>query len=343
MQPIKIITGILALFILVSCEKDIIFSGETTKPQLVINSLATTDSILTIRITKSKFFLEDEGPFETVFNATVNIKVNGTSLNNVVNKGGGLYTSDYIPKPGDLIRIEVKAPGMDDAYTEQEIPETVEIIGIDTTSKTFDEQPMIGGGYYTGSYYVYDTIGYYKTIQFDVTLRFKDKPDENNYYRLAVRMRNIINDSIVIEEYSYIDFYDIVSGKTTNNDETDFLDLGYSNNDYNIFSDELFDGEIYPLKFRFSRASSRMLPGHEDDYKTVNDISDSKKIEVFVELQSISKSYYLYMKTISNYSGDNFFAEPVQIHNNINGGIGIFGSYTKNTARFDIIPLNLSF
>lgn len=338
MRPIKILTGIIALFILVSCEKDIEFPGETTKPQLVINSLASTDSILTIRITKSKFFLEDEGPFETVSNATVIIKVNGTAMSNVINRDSGLYTCNYIPKPGDLIIIDVKAPGFEAAFTEQEIPETVEIIGIDTTRKTYDEQPMIGGGYYAESKYAYDTIGFYSVHQFDIKLRFKDKPDVNNYYRLALRTKSIIDDTTFYEYYESFDFYDIVSGKSTNNDETDILDLGNSNNDYNIFSDELFDGEIYPLKFRFSRASSRMLPGHEEDFKSFNDFSTVKKIEVYVELQSISKSYYLYMKTISNYSTDNFFSEPVQIHNNIKGGIGIFGSYTKNIARFDIIP-----
>jgi hypothetical protein len=344
MQPIKILTGIIALFILVSCEKDIEFPGETTKPLLVINSLATTDSTLTIRITKSKFFLEDDGPFETVSNASVSIKVNGTPVSNIVNRGDGLYTCSYIPKPADLVRIEVKAPGMDDAYTEQEIPETVEIIGIDTTRKIYDEQPIIGGGYggygnnYTDDYYNYDTIGYYSMHQFDIKLKFKDKPDVNNYYRLAVRTKSIIDDSTYNEEYIYFDFYDIVSGNSTNSDDMDFLDFGYSNNDYNIFSDELFDGEIYPLKFRFGVSKARMLPGHEEDSKYVRDFSNIKKIEVYVDLQSISKSYYLYMKTISNYSGENYFSEPVQIHNNIKGGIGIFGSYTKNIARFDIIP-----
>lgn len=339
MQPIKILTGIIALFILVSCEKDIEFPGETTKPQLVINCLATTDSILSIRITKSKFFLEDEGPFETVSNATVSIKINGTSMTNVVNRDSGLYTCNYIPKPGDLIRIDAKAPGMDDVYSEQEIPGTVEIVGIDTIRKIYDELPMYGGGYYTESQYLYDTVGYYRLHQFDVKLRFKDKPDENNFYRLALKTKSIYDDSTFYEEYSYFDFYDIVSGKSTNNDETDFLDLGNSNNDYNIFSDELFDGEIYPLKFRFGITKTRMLPGYEEnETKIVKDFSNVKKLEVYVELQSISKSYYLYMKTISNYSTDNFFSEPVQIHNNIKGGIGIFGSYTKNVYRFDIIP-----
>lgn len=66
-----------------------------------------------------------------------------------------------------------------------------------------------------------------------------------------LRTKSIIDDTTFYEYYESFDFYDIVSGsKSTNNDETDILDLGNSNNDYNIFSDELFDGEIYPLKFK---------------------------------------------------------------------------------------------
>ena len=47
-----------------------------------------------------------------------------------------------------------------------------------------------------------------------------------------------------------------------------------------------------------------------------------------IELQSISKDLYLYLRTYSAQweIGDDFFAEPVIIHSNVSDGLGIFGA-----------------
>jgi len=53
--------------------------------------------------------------------------------------------------------------------------------------------------------------------------------------------------------------------------------------------------------------------------------------ELTIDLQQLSKSYYLYQKTkFASISSDPILSEPVQIFSNINGGIGILASYTSS-------------
>jgi len=46
-------------------------------------------------------------------------------------------------------------------------------------------------------------------------------------------------------------------------------------------------------------------------------------------LLTIDVNYYHYHKSLSNYTGDNPFAEPTIIYSNIKDGLGVFGAYRK--------------
>jgi hypothetical protein len=65
----------------------------------------------------------------------------------------------------------------------------------------------------------------------------------------------------------------------------------------------------------------------------------TERIEIVVELQSISREFYLYLHSREqNRTSGGFFSEPVPIFNNINGGIGIFAGYTNSVHRFEVTP-----
>jgi hypothetical protein len=60
---------------------------------------------------------------------------------------------------------------------------------------------------------------------------------------------------------------------------------------------------------------------------------DSAFLEVY--LYNTEKSYYLYHKSLENYSGDgNPFREASPVYSNVTGGLGIFASYTVDTLVF---------
>lgn len=336
MRQYRLLFGIAALFLMVSCEKEIEFSGEITEPVLVVNSFATPDSVITVKITESRFFLSSGDDFKRVHNAIVKLFVNGTFQEELKYVSNGIYKSVFTPSPGQTIRLEASATGLKPIESEVVMPDKITIIKIDSTISYTDKYPLPGGyyGYSEDGKYTYDTIGYYYNRNYNFTLNFKDISDNPDYYRLVLKTKLTFESGMINESYNYFDFTDIVSGKTIQS-ETDIFEEENSRNEYNVFSDELFNGNEYPLKFTYMRGIMEYLPGYEG--KNSND-SNPVKIELFIDLQSINKSYYLYLKTLSSFSGsESFFSEPVQIHSNINGGIGILGGYTRN-----IIHLNLS-
>jgi hypothetical protein len=99
-----------------------------------------------------------------------------------------------------------------------------------------------------------------------------------------------------------------------------------------VFSDDLINGKEYPLSFSTNEDVYEYLPKFDYGQRAA-----IKKV-VNIYLQSISKDYYMYLKSRSAaMAGTDFFSEQVQIHNNIVGGIGILGSYTfSNVVKVEL-------
>lgn len=128
---------------------------------------------------------------------------------------------------------------------------------------------------------------------------------------------------------------DLVFGSV---DESGIFGEGYSQSQYNEFSDEIFDGKSYGLKFStnfynaFYKDNGNPKPNVDATPKLVRN-------ELVIQLHSVSESYYKYLKTKSvGTEGFEMFSEPVQIFSNVKGGIGVLGSYA--IKRYSIeIPL----
>jgi len=325
MKTIHTLTGLLLLFLLASCDKDIDFSGEMTAPQLVINSFVSPDSFIVANITQSKFFLEDSEYGETykpVENAEVEVFVNDV-FKEKLTQGFilGTWSSQYKPKVGETIRLKVSATGFKTAWCETRIEQPISIIAIDSTIETKNKYPIT---MYIDSLGTSDTVAYQIDRQNHFSLRFKDPDNEQNYYRLLVK--TIITDSLDSVKWSmeslFFYFTDVVSGESS---DTGTGFGGSTPNPYHVFSDELFNGKEYALKFSCLSYYTTYIPPYK------NEIKEEQKI--IVELQSISKSYYLYLKTRPASGGYDPFSEPVKIHNNVHDGIGIMGSFSRSGPR----------
>ena len=81
------------------------------------------------------------------------------------------------------------------------------------------------------------------------------------------------------------------------------------------------------MKFSVLYNRNVFFPGHE---------KNPNKQEVTINLQKISHSYYHYLQTRAGINTRNFFAEPVQVYSNVDGGIGIMGSYTNSVISFQL-------
>ncbi len=327
---------ILAFFAVVftSCETDIEFSGKDSSTLLVVNSIITPDSLIKVQVSESKFFLDNDSKFNDVMNATVKIWVNDIEQPALLHKGNGLYVSSYKPKAADKIKITAKNDKYAEVKSFTEVLAAIPISTVDTTYKVTDRYPIFSNGGYGEYNGTNDTIGYNYNLQLNIKLHIKDPKESDNYYRIIMKTVDHSANGMSVVNTQYITSDDPVFGSTS--EEGIFGGEAYSI--YSVFSDALFNGKEYSLRISSNFFSSTLIrnePSKTDD-PDIKPYEIVKK-EIVFELQSISKSYYLYLKTRETSSNVmEFFSEPVQIYNNIEGGIGIFGNYNTSYYKLEI-------
>lgn len=320
------------IIVLQSCETIVEFDGEETTPLLVVNSFCTPDSVIMVNVSNSKFFLEENYTFDFVNNADVHLWVNGQLKEKLIFTENGNYKAQYIPKSGDIIKITAKNPVFSQVEGTVEIPASVEIQKVDTTLKKLESSPYIS--YISDQYnnYRMDTIGLIHNNQLNFEIKFKDPPGEN-FYRLVVKQRQYLDDGSYYDSPFYFSSEDLVFGSVS--EGSIFNEGNYSY--YFEFSDDLFNGKDYGLKFRCNFFQYEYFENKLPRKLDKPDGEISEHTELLIDLQSISKSYYLYIKTIvANSSVSEFFSEPVQIHSNVTGGVGVIGSYTHSIYKIGV-------
>lgn len=322
----------ISLFVL-SCRNEIEFNGNETQPLLVVNCFCTPDSIIKVHVSKSKFFLQDDSSFEFVNDATVNLWINDVKTEKLVSTGNGYYTATYKPKTGDRIKITAQNNQFSEVSGETDIYQSIPILSVDTASKMLESTPLTYYNNKPDGTYTIDTIGYTINRQLNYKVNFSDPANTKNYYRLVVTIRNYFLGGFYYDSPFYFNSDDLVFG---NNSESSIFEGGnYSY--YNEFSDDLFNGKNYGLMFYTNQYENVY-------YKDINQPKSQKydeftpiKSELLIDIQNISNSYYFYIKSrVASSSVVEFFSEPVQIHSNVKGGIGIIGSYTHSIYMFQI-------
>jgi len=326
-------------FFFFSCINDIEFNGEQQKPMLVLNSFVTPDSVVKVLLTRSKFFLDNYTKSDTIINAEVKLFVNDIFVEKLNPGTNGYYTGTYFPKENDMLKFVANSSQLGEVTATTNIVPKQAIIGIDSSSVSLGVYPQVQYSSYNGGPFIADTTGYSYSTGLDLRIRFKDAPNVKNYYRLVLKAKSYYTDGKVVENTVNSSSDDLVFG--SNN--TDILGEMSSYYLYNEFNDQLFDGKTYELKTRayFQKTKSIIKPNTSKP--TTIGVDTITRQELIVVLQSISESYYHYLKTIAaNQSGEDFFSEPVQIYSNIQNGLGILGSYTSSSKVFDL-PESLSF
>lgn len=140
----------------------------------------------------------------------------------------------------------------------------------------------------------------YTRIEFRVS--FADVPAEENYYRIFGLARGYFT-------YTY------------QNSTRKYISTRYVPFDKEFFSDNGMDGKNIILRT-------------DDKYYNYNDLfsaqCDSMILKIY--LYNTEKSYYLFHKSLAAYNdGENPFTESSPIYSNINGGSGVFTSYTVDS------------
>ncbi len=322
LQNSLIILVITCLAFFSSCTDEIEISDASITQSLVLNSIINPDSIVSIELSETKTIPGVSTSYYPIKGATVILFENNVEkeiLNYTKNTSDGdsaaIYESNsFYPEADKTYRVEVSNTDFDDIDCETTIPTPIAIESLDTICEDNSSN-----------------------MTFEVT--FTDSANVNNYYRILIRKtRGYLStewngdthtyDSVIVVTSSldgtYLDSEDPVFVGTENADDY-LLDTESDDNEFNIFSDELFDGQSYTLDFSYY--ARYLKPSYLE-----TDKGEFYKFTIL--LQSISYEEYKYLRTYANFEwneGGNL-SEPVQVYSNIDNGTGIFAGFSTDSA-----------
>jgi hypothetical protein len=307
-----ILLSILYMAIFTSCQQEKIEIPDTGR-KIVINGLITTDNLINVTINKSvslrNFGIGDDIDEDSanVYMYQNEILIDSLNYNKKKLINSALYfTPNYwskkiFPLPGKEYKIIVKRNGLPDATAKTTIPNAVKIEFADSTRIKMDP----------------DTFGssVYSNDRLICNIEFFDPLSEDNYYCLDLKSN----------------YYDIWLPPSDGKIHCDIRSVFFETNDPIveerliggnglegiIFSDKLVNGKKYKLTISFNLR--QLIRGYSSDYIPYKNV-------IYFRLLSITKDYYVYIKTIKQYSKNysNPLAEPVEVNSNVTGGYGIF-------------------
>ena len=323
--------AVLLATVFISCEKDIEFKGTISDPVPVLNSLLTPDSAVSVHLSQSRFVLGESKPMSPITNATVSLSVNGDLKEELIHEANGVFRGSYFPRPGDEIAIEVEADGYDRVESRTIIPRKPHVTVTDSTVTISEEDyspPMEPDRVYRTTY---------RSMQ--VQLKLTDAPDTENYYYikanqnyyqdgkllrslpLEVKLSELLKNNISSGGFIFEELFD-------EGDDTSMTE--------NLFPDFLVNGKdiFFDFSFHDTLNKAEYVRGEK-----VSGDNPELTVEYIIEIAEISKDLYQYVISGSQAvrAKDNGpFSEPVQVHTNIQNGIGILGAYTpyRFVSRF---------
>lgn len=323
MKHIKILILLIILCSLAGCDNEIDYLAKDKEPKLVINALLNAETSLNFLYVN----LTGKTDIEEVKDAKVEVYINNELKEIALPadkikyiKGGYIIKSSF--KVGDIVKISVKT--IDDKYhawAEIKVPERIFIDSVDTTTIKEKQRYMKVNDYMR-----------YK-------IKFRDRPNEKNYYRIILEQRNTTN---WIDSYgqkgsnSYLSTSMIIrddivltdGSPSTIEDEENGI-LAPIENRYSVFDDSRFTNSSYTMTV------SQSIPLK---VSTDNTTIESMTSDVTIRLMSITEHEYHYLRSLSMYYSDEFIeriSEPIRFPSNVKGGTGIIGisSESKKTMR----------
>lgn len=338
----KALAMIIIATLMISCEKEIEFNGDQTDSKLVINSLVEPGKPVSANISKSVFFLDNNGNTTAPDDLVASLSVNGNLIGEMIRQidtvwngwydyddQGNMYQNyrivttycnDYCPAVGDVVKITASANGFDDVEGETSSLPGALSCAI-TNSRVSNWESYYEPNYHTE---IEDDSVFYAGFVIELTIEITDaNPGQTDYYRLRVdngsKYDGVMNYLSYFAEYSDPVFGSLVA----ENDYFDFSDLDMAPE--GVFTDVLFDGRSYQIKVPISVSLRR-----DDEY-------DPDFFRFGIALEHMGKEYYYYLNTCKQIDEVlQFFMEPVQTYSNVKGGYGLVSGLSIDSLWFPV-------
>ncbi len=284
--------------------------------------------------TEGAYSSEVEEPDFTITDATVDLYVNGKFVEHMVPKvwenefvwgqpfGQDIkgFACNYIPQPGDVVRLHASNAEYGEAEAEVTIPQPVEIDKVE---------------YFPRDVTLWDDV---LTMDLEMLVYFTDPADRTNYYLFDIGRQSkgdYIEDeeglfSFVGEDVSFwfSDYSEPLFSEHISPLESVISDT-YG---YTVFSDRQIGGKQYPLHIRVqSLRFHNANPDNNPDYNATIDL----------KLYSISESYYRHVLSvwvanegIAGSLGSVGLGEAVFANSNVSSGAGVVAASSVSTFSF---------
>ena len=342
-NPMKRLSFLVTMFFFFACETVVEVDIPRNPSQLTVNSLFNPDSAWQVELSQDRFIL-DSKQFAPVPDAEVRITQDGQAVAMLEYNGDAPFTRNSIyranrnfpaPQAGESYTLEVAHPTFTNLSAVGQAPINESTL-ISAVLDTLDTRVEPGSP---------DRIAYALIIQ------FKDHPTAS-FYSVSAELRfkafglTTLNDSTVgtvrnIRSLSSVFTIDPVVDNPFDNyrDELLFKDVSFNGKTYELKLYVAFeDNSAYTNLF-----TSPLLLQDEtlfDEQGNVafvpGDTIDLSSMHVL--LRTVSNAYYEYgfTRDLQASVEDNPFAQPVQVFDNIEGGLGIFTGYSQQEQKVTI-------
>ena len=297
MKKTYLLLGI-TLLLVGGCETSVDIDFPSLAPRIVVNSFFAPGQRWEIHLSEALSTTEGIDAVRFIDNATAEILENDQVVTSLFHVGEGFYRSfsGHRPVVGTP-SLRVSAPGYEGIEAVGTIPEPVLV--------TFTHEITRRSA---------------SSADLEVTIHLTDPPDQDNYYYIASVFSRFVNQGSTSTNHLSFHTEDaailLESGDALGlNGPAEFGDV--------VFSDALFDGV-----------------SHEVVLEITTPLQDPSifrgTLEVY--LYSVSKTYYDYMTTYNVHEEvrGNPFAEPVQVHTNVQNGFGIFAGFIPYRLEIDL-------
>lgn len=287
-----------------SCTKDSEGDHSDFQSRIVLNSIFMPGEIMTVELSSSRDIFDSNSKIVAIQNAIVEVTDNKLKqTHRLYTQSNGVYQSEnFRPIYGGSYTITVDAEGYESVRATSEIP-----------YPAFIKEPTVEQG----------QINEQERRELFIDLEFYSESEEEQFY-----VWEIIN----TDEEANLDFsYNDVQ-------ENPVLLYSEDNNTESILADESFQTRVFltdegvndsPIQTSFVTTIDPVAAFQfGDDFEE----DPNAGVVLTVRVMTVSKDLYEYFKSVEVYrlrgTINSSITQPVSIHSNIEGGLGIFAGLT---------------
>ncbi len=302
-----ILSLLFSFLVLAGCTKEHPIDSILIKEKIVVNSLTQADSLFTFNISSSIFITDNQRPQQITGADVKLLDENNNLLEQVPETSPGVFVSSLRAIPQNSYYLTVDAPELDMVYSNIKTPSPTSVVSLDHKLTSFS----------------------LKKVQ-KVELQINDSPTEDNFY--LINAYGLITDSLG-GQYKFLTTVFTADANTENGDIN-------QNTDENL-AVYIKDLVAHPMD---NTIKTTVLVNIEDIERFASQLFlPVEQIDLVVQVYSVNEDLYKYAFSYEKLqqAGEHIggllgIPGTVNVHSNIENGIGIFGCYQLDVLTYQL-------